>query len=127
MSKVNHADNDKQTCDIYCYDEEIVNDVKPKIKQVDGVEQIFKALADSTRLKIAYALTIEKELCVCDVAHIIGAKTATASHHLRLLKNMDLAKSQRKGKQVFYSLKDDHVRQLIYIAMVHAHEEDHDV
>ncbi|HEY4600920.1 MAG TPA: metalloregulator ArsR/SmtB family transcription factor [Cerasibacillus sp.] len=127
MSIKLNVEDDNQACDIYCYDENVVNEGKPKVKQVDGVEKIFKALADPTRLKIAYALTIEKELCVCDVAHIIGSTSATASHHLRFLKKMDLAKNQRKGKQVFYSLKDDHVRQLIYIAMIHAHEEEEDV
>ena len=124
MNKRQTIDDSKHTCDSFCYDEEIVNKIKPKIEQINGVEQIFKALADPTRLKIAYALTIEKELCVCDVAHIIGATSATASHHLRLLRNMDLAKSEKKGKLVFYSLKDDHVRQLIYIAIIHANEEE---
>lgn len=123
MNKRQTIDDSKHTCDSFCYDEEIVNKIKPKIEQINGVEQIFKALADPTRLKIAYALTIEKELCVCDVAHIIGSTSATASHHLRLLRNMDLAKSEKKGKLVFYSLKDDHVRQLIYIAIIHANEE----
>lgn len=123
MNKRQTIHDSKHTCDSFCYDEEIVNKIKPKIEQINGVEQIFKALADPTRLKIAYALTIEKELCVCDVAHIIGATSATASHHLRLLRNMDLAKSEKKGKLVFYSLKDDHVRQLIYIAIIHANEE----
>ncbi len=73
MNKRQTIDDSKHTCDSFCYDEEIVNKIKPKIEQINGVEQIFKALADPTRLKIAYALTIEKELCVCDVAHIIGA------------------------------------------------------
>ena len=123
MNKRQTIDDSKHTCDSFCYDEEIVNKIKPKIEQINGVEQIFKALADPTRLKIANALTIDKELCVCDVAHIIGSTSATASHHLRLLRNMDLAKSEKKGKLVFYSLKDDHVRQLIYIAIIHANEE----
>ncbi|NBJ67930.1 ArsR family transcriptional regulator [Roseburia sp. 1XD42-34] len=89
---------------------------------MDGVEQIFKALADATRLKIAYALTLERELCVCDIANIIGATKATASHHLRLLRNMGLAKHRKEGKLVFYSLEDEHVHQLVTIATVHAKE-----
>lgn len=105
MNKRQTIDDSKHTCDSFCYDEEIVNKIKPKIEQINGVEQIFKALADPTRLKIAYALTIEKELCVCDVAHIIGATSATASHHLRLLRNMDLAKSEKKGKARFLFFK----------------------
>lgn len=112
----------KDTCDTFCYDEEKVNRIQPQIEEISGVEQIFKALSDGTRLKIAYALTIESELCVCDVANIIGSTTATASHHLRLLRNMGLAKYRKEGKLVFYSLEDDHVHQLVSIAMVHAKE-----
>ncbi|MGM8365041.1 ArsR/SmtB family transcription factor [Virgibacillus sp. W0181] len=115
----------ENTCDTFCYDEEKVNRIQPKIEEVSGVDSIFKALSDPTRLKIAYALTLAKELCVCDVANIIGSTTATASHHLRLLRTMKLAKYRKEGKLVFYSLDDDHVRQLVYIAMVHAKEDQH--
>ncbi|MFC7366000.1 MULTISPECIES: ArsR/SmtB family transcription factor [Bhargavaea] len=116
---VNHS---KDSCETFSYDEEKVSRIQEKIDQVSGVEMIFKALADATRLKIAYALTLEKELCVCDVANIIGATTATASHHLRLLRNMGLARYRKEGKMVFYSLEDDHVRQLVSIAMIHEKE-----
>ncbi|WP_099098706.1 ArsR/SmtB family transcription factor [Bacillus thermotolerans] len=111
------------TCETYCYNKEVVNRVQQKIDDVSGVELLFKALSDATRLKIAYALTLEKELCVCDVAHIIGASNATASHHLRLLRNMGLAKYRKEGKLVFYSLDDDHVHQLVNIALVHSQED----
>lgn len=114
--------NETNTCEIYSYNADIVNQIKPKINDVLGVETIFKALADPTRLKIAYALTLTEELCVCDVANIIDSSSATASHHLRLLYTMKLAKLRREGKLVFYSLDDDHVRQLVYLAMVHAKE-----
>ncbi|WP_082234549.1 ArsR/SmtB family transcription factor [Halobacillus massiliensis] len=110
------------TCETFCYDEKLVSRIQPKVEEVAGVELIFKALSDATRLKIAYALTLEPELCVCDVANIIGSTTATASHHLRLLRNMKLAKYRKEGKLVFYSLADEHVRQLVSIAMVHANE-----
>ena len=110
------------SCEIFSFDEEKVNRVKEKIEEINGVELLFKALSDSTRIKIAYALTLEKELCVCDVANIIGSSTATASHHLRLLRNMGLAKYRREGKLVFYSLADDHVHQLVSIALIHSKE-----
>ena len=109
--------------DEFYYDKEKVDRIKPRIEDVNNVEEIFKALSDPTRLKIAYALTLTEELCVHDVAHIINATTATASHHLRLLRNMKLARHRKDGKIVFYALDDDHVRQLVYIAMVHAKEE----
>jgi DNA-binding transcriptional ArsR family regulator len=110
------------TCETFCYDEEKVNRVKGKVEEVNGVELLFKALADSTRIKIAYALMLEKELCVCDVANIIGSTTATASHHLRLLRNMGLAKYRKEGKLVFYSLADDHIHHLVSIALIHSKE-----
>lgn len=113
---------DRGVCETFSYDEDKVKDIQPKIKDVDGVELIFKALSDKTRLKIVYALTLSKELCVCDIANIIGSTTATASHHLRFLRDMKLTKSRKKGKMVFYSLDDDHVRQLVNIAMIHAKE-----
>lgn len=124
MSEVKVLKTAKDTCDTFCFDEEKVNRIQPQIEQVNGVELIFKALSDATRLKIAYALTLEAELCVCDVANIIGSTTATASHHLRLLRNMGLAKYRKEGKLVFYSLEDDHVRQLVSIATTHAQEGD---
>lgn len=87
-----------------------------------GCSKILKALSDETRLKIAYALTVEDALCVCDVATIIGSSVATASHHLRYLKDNSLAKSHRKGKQMYYSLADEHVYQIVTIAYEHAKE-----
>lgn len=111
------------TCETFCYNQEVVTRTQQKINDVSGVELLFKALADATRLKIAYALTLEEELCVCDVAQIIGATNATASHHLRYLRNMGLAKYRKEGKLVFYSLVDEHVHQLVNIALVHYKEE----
>ncbi|OYD06866.1 ArsR/SmtB family transcription factor [Paludifilum halophilum] len=111
-------------CDIYCYDEEKVRRVQSSLKTEDfmGTAQLFKALADPTRMKIAYALIQEKELCVCDVANIIRSSLATASHHLRLLRNMGLARYRKEGKLVFYSLDDDHVKQLVQLAFDHHKE-----
>lgn len=123
---INQLTKNDETCDTFYYDKEKVERIQPQMKEIEDVELIFKALSDATRLKIAYALTIAKELCVCDVANIIGSTTATASHHLRLLRNMKLAKYRKEGKLVFYSLDDDHVRQLVYIAMVHAKEGESD-
>lgn len=112
----------KDVCETTCFDEEVVNRVQSKMGEITNVELIFKALSDSTRLKITYALTLEKELCVCDVANIIGNSTATASHHLRYLRNMGLAKYRKEGKMVFYSLVDEHVYQLVRIALDHSKE-----
>ena len=111
-------------CEITCIDVDKVDRVKKSIAQhnTQTVSQIFKSLSDDTRIKIALSLSEEDELCVCDVANIVGCSTATASHHLRLLRNMGLAKYRKEGKLVFYSLDDEHVRQLIQIAFAHQKE-----
>lgn len=111
-------------CEITCFDGPKVNRVKDSLSKHNtfSVSKMFKALADDTRLKIAFALSEEDELCVCDVANIVGCTTATASHHLRLLRNMGLAKYRKDGKLVFYSLDDEHVRQLIQLAFTHEKE-----
>jgi DNA-binding transcriptional ArsR family regulator len=112
------------TCEIFCFNEEKVNRLKPIVNHsnISKVAGVFKVLADETRAKIAYALCEEDELCVCDVANIVGCTMATASHHLRLLKKLELAKFRKEGKLAFYSLEDDHVRQLILLTITHIAE-----
>lgn len=114
----------KDICEITCVDEEKVARGKSELLQQNTLEvaKIFKALSDDTRIKVAYALSLEDELCVCDVANIVGATMATTSHHLRLLKNLGLAKYRKEGKLVYYSLDDEHVKQLIQIAFAHQKE-----
>ncbi|OME70116.1 transcriptional regulator [Paenibacillus sp. FSL A5-0031] len=114
----------QDACEIFCYDEDKVNRVREKISKYDfqDMTQIFKVLADHTRLKVAYALCDEDELCVCDVANIIGSTMATASHHLRLLRNMGIAKYRKEGKLVFYTLEDEQLKQMIRLAIEHQKE-----
>lgn len=114
----------KDTCDIYCYDEEKVTRIQGELEKQDvsSVAQLFKALADENRAKIAYSLCQEQELCVCDVANIIGSSVATASHHLRTLHKQGIVKYRKEGKLAFYSLDDDHVKQLMVIALSHTNE-----
>lgn len=112
----------KETCEVTKVNDQAVERVKMQMPELSKVAQFLKALADETRLKITYALTIEHRLCVCDVAAIIGSSTATASHHLRYLKEHGLAKSTREGKLMYYSLADDHVYQIVTIAYEHSKE-----
>ncbi|MCQ6278730.1 metalloregulator ArsR/SmtB family transcription factor [Bacillus sp. EB600] len=115
---------EQDVCEVPCVDQARITRVQRELKEgsILDVSKLFKALSDETRLKIAYALTIETELCVCDVANLVGATTATASHHLRHLKSLGLAKYRKEGKLVYYSLDDDHVKQLIQIAFEHLEE-----
>jgi ArsR family transcriptional regulator, lead/cadmium/zinc/bismuth-responsive transcriptional repressor len=116
--------NERDVCEVSCVDNEKTTRLQPIVEneKILDVTKLFKALSDETRMKIAYALTLEEELCVCDVAHIVGATTATASHHLRHLKGLGLAKYRKEGKLAYYSLDDDHVKQLIHIAFEHQEE-----
>ncbi|WP_096153398.1 MULTISPECIES: ArsR/SmtB family transcription factor [Bacillus] len=111
-------------CETTIINEQKVKRVKKVIdeKVTIDVAKFFRALSDPTRLKISYALYKGEELCVCDVAEIVGSTNATASHHLRLLRDLGLAKYRKEGKLVYYSLDDDHVKQLIEIAYEHQKE-----
>jgi len=111
-------------CDIYCYDEEKVRRIQAVIRREElrSISQLFKALADENRAKICYALCEEEELCVCDLANIIGSTVATASHHLRTLHKQGIVKYRKEGKMAFYSLDDDHIKELILIALAHQKE-----
>lgn len=111
-------------CDIYSYDEQKVNDIQRDLSGVDikSVSQLFKVIGDENRAKIAYALCKEEELCVCDVANIIGASVATTSHHLRTLLKHSIVKFRKEGKMAFYSLDDNHIKQLILIGLEHQEE-----
>lgn len=114
----------KDSCEIYCFDEAKVNRIQSKLQKenIVGVSEIFKALADVNRAKICFALCQEDELCVCDLANIIGSSVATASHHLRTLHKRGIVKYRKEGKLAFYSLDDDHIKQLMVMALAHGNE-----
>lgn len=112
----------QDSCDVTVVHENTVRRIQKELPEMAEMVQIFKALADETRLRIAYSLTLEEEMCVCDVAAVIQSSSATASHHLRYLRDHSLAKSERRGKMVYYSLADKHVVDLVKIAHEHATE-----
>lgn len=93
-------------------------ELRDSVIDVSGLSELFAALADETRTKILYLLS-KQELCVCDMAHLLDMTLPAISHHLRLLKTMRLVRSRRDGKQVFYTLDDDHVLALIEVARDH--------
>ena len=104
--------------------EDVVNEVKKKIPE-DGLiydlAEFFKVFADSTRMKIIYAL-MENELCVCDIANIAQTTQSAISHQLRLLKQAKLVKFRKEGKVVYYSLDDDHISQIVKKGREHIEE-----
>ncbi len=85
------------------------------------LSDFFKIFADSTRISILFA--IDKEpMCVCDVAELLGMTKSAVSHQLKILRQSDLVRYKRVGKNVFYSLADDHVRDIIEKALEHIKE-----
>ncbi|MBE3576293.1 MAG: winged helix-turn-helix transcriptional regulator [Limnochordales bacterium] len=113
---------DAPVCEVNVVHDDLVAQLKPEVEQVAGVAHLFKALADETRAKIIYALS-QAELCVCDVAALVGASKATASYHLRLLSHLGLARYRREGKLVYYRLADGHVVNLVNEALKHVAEQ----
>ena len=93
----------------------------PDDETLYDLAELFKVFGDSTRIKILYAL-FEAELCVCDIAQLLGLTQSAVSHQLRVLKGSRLVKPRRDGKTVFYSLADDHVRKIIAQGMDHVTE-----
>lgn len=82
------------------------------------LSEVFKVLGDPTRIKIINALS-RCELCVCDIAEILGMTHSAISHQLRLLRNLRLVKYRKEGKMVIYSLDDEHILQLFSQGMEH--------
>lgn len=99
-----------------------VRGLMPHDEDLFDLAELFKIFGDSTRIKILYIL-FESEMCVCDIATLIGASQSAVSHQLRLLKQANLIKPRRDGKTVFYSLADDHVRTIIDNGMEHIFED----
>lgn len=93
----------------------------PKDELIYDLAEFFKVFADSTRMKIIYAL-MEKELCVCDIATIVGTTQSAISHQLRVLKQSKLVKFRKEGKEVYYSLDDDHIAEIVKKGREHIEE-----
>lgn len=89
------------------------------------ISDFYKALADSTRTKIINLLE-KSELCVCDICVILNMTKSAVSHQLKYLKQMNLIKSERKGKEIWYTLADSHVSEVFDISLKHIMEEDNE-
>ena len=98
-----------------------VLDQMPPDENLYDLAEFFKVFGDTTRIKILYAL-FESELCVCDMSQLLCVTQTAVSHQLRVLKNNKLVKARKDGKNVFYSLADDHVRSIIGQGMEHIDE-----
>ena len=93
----------------------------PDEESLYDLAELFKVFGDTTRIRILYVL-FESELCVCDIAELLGMSQSAISHQLRVLKQARLVRARREGKTVFYFLADDHVRTIIGQGMEHITE-----
>lgn len=120
MSEENHIER----CEFMHVHEEIVGRVThnmPDEEILYDLADLFKIFGDSTRIKILYVL-FESEMCVCDIAQLLGMTQSAISHQLRALKQSKLVKYRREGKAVFYSLTDAHVRTILDQGIEHVAE-----
>lgn len=94
----------------------------PEETELYDLAELFKVFGDSTRIRILYVLS-EEEVCVGDIALILNMTQSAISHQLRILKQNKLVKVRREGKQIYYSLADDHVRVILSMGREHIEEE----
>ena len=116
--------NEIEKCEFLYVHEDAFREVLTKMPKEDmlyDLAELFKVFGDPTRIRILYAL-FERELCVCDIAGILGLTQTAVSHQLRVLKANKLVKARRDGKVVFYSLDDDHVHSILGIGIQHLSE-----
>lgn len=112
-------------CDYLHAHQDVVERIQkrlPSQERLYDLAELYKVFGDSTRVSLLYVL-LEEELCVCDLSALLGVSISAVSHQLRILKQARLVKFRKEGKTVFYSLADDHVRDIIGEGMEHIEEE----
>lgn len=111
-------------CDCEVINSDTVNKVikmMPIGEDFFKLSELYKMFSDSTRLKILYALNCN-EMCVCDLAVLLKTTKSAVSHQLKLLRIANLVKNEKRGKSVYYSLSDHHVKEIFEKGFEHIHE-----
>lgn len=116
---INQKNTDLCSCTVI--HEDIVDKVRqvmPQEEKLYDLAELFKVFGDTTRIKILYAL-FEEEMCVCDIAALLGMNQSAISHQLRVLKQARLVKFRKEGKIVYYSLDDEHIKNIFDQGFMH--------
>ena len=109
-------------CECTVIRQEVIDKIKlPEEELLYDLGDFFKILGDSTRIKILSAL-FQSEMCVCDIAALLGMTQSAISHQLRVLKQGRLVKHRKEGKVVYYSLDDDHIKHIVDQGLTHISE-----
>lgn len=117
-----HEEQDRCYCSVI--HEDVVAAVRAKMipdESLYDLAELFKVFGDTTRVRILWALS-EAEMCVCDIAALLGMTSSSISHQLRVLKQARLVRHRKDGKIVYYALDDDHVRQIFAQGLAHTSE-----
>lgn len=112
-------------CENCKYNEQILDKIKHEIPDsllTNELADMFKVFGDNTRIRILWAL-FDKELCVQDISDKLNMSQSAISHQLKTLKQARLIKSRREGKNIFYSIDDDHVKKIIEQMVIHVEEQ----
>lgn len=113
-----------QFCGNTVIHQDVVDEVRGKMlkdETIMSLAEFFKVFGDPTRLNILYALSIS-EMCVCDLAALLSMSQSAISHQLKVLRQTRLIKYRKEGKVVYYSLDDDHIRQVFDQGLAHVNE-----
>jgi ArsR family transcriptional regulator len=111
-------------CDCDVIHENLVKRVRrrmPKEEDFNDLADLYKMFSDSTRVRILWALSRE-EMCVCDITVLLGMTKSAISHQLKSLRLANLVKYKKLGKEVYYSLADNHVKDIFRKGFEHIHE-----
>jgi len=114
----------KFSCDCDVIHEDIVNDIREKMQPKEeylNLASLFKMFGDGTRIQILHALE-KSEMCVCDLAVLLGGTRSAITHQLKALRLANLVKFRREAQIVYYSLADDHVKEILDKGLEHLHE-----
>lgn len=112
-------------CEVECLHPEHVTPLLGKVVaglEADDLAAIFELLADPTRARLLHALSLSKELCVCDLALLLGRSESALSHQLRVLRDRRVVSRRKAGRIVYYRLADDHIRHVLADGLRHARE-----
>lgn len=113
-----------ENCECTIIHKDIVEKVKAQLLTEEksyNLSEFFKVFGDNTRIKIIQALSIE-EMCVCDISVLLNMSQSAISHQLRGLRQSKLVKPRKEGKVVYYSLDDDHIKQIFNQGLQHINE-----
>lgn len=113
-----------ELCDVQVVHEDAVHAAlreRPEDEALTYLADTFQILANPTRLQIVAALA-RRELCVCDLAAVVGSSPSAVSHHLRQLRQMKIVRYRREGRMAYYRLDDDHIAEIFRIGLAHVRE-----